>query len=379
MNVHADAELGMRRLTVGATSRNRILSLVPHEEQPLVRLRVVLLTTTIRVPRVLERYRQLDPDALFIVVGDRKTPHAETRHFVDSLGNSLYLSDEDQTKLGYASSEIIGWNKIMRRNLALLEAIRQQPDIIISIDDDNLPLGEDYFQDLRRILGRSYSGLMASGSNGWFNIGALLTPSVWHRGFSYEHRQGDGAFQLQPVTDRRVGVAAGLWLGDPDIDAMERITNQPTVLHLSDALCGGVVVEPNNYSPFNSQNTGFVTELAPLMMVWLGVGRYDDIWASYVAERVMRETGHLVHYGRPLVWQERNPQNRWKNLRDELLGMEHTPQFCRDLDAMNLGPGGVVDKLARIYEQLEGKAYVPPIALELGRAWVADVTKALGS
>lgn len=344
-----------------------------------VKPRTVLLTTTIHIPRVLERYRELDRDALFIVAGDRKTPHEETRHFVESLGNALYLSDDDQTKLGYASSEIIGWNKIMRRNLALLEAIRQRPDVIISMDDDNLPLGEDYFEDLRHILGRPYSGLMASAADGWFNIGALLSPPVWHRGFSYEHRQPGAPFQLQPVTGRRVGVAAGLWLGDPDIDAMERITNQPTVLHLSDALCGGVVVEPNHYSPFNSQNTGFLAELAPLMMVWVGVGRYDDIWASYVAERVMRETGHLVHYGRPLVWQERNPQNRWKNLRDELLGMEHTPQFCRDLDAMDLGSGGVLDKLSRIYEQLEGKKYLPPVVLELGRAWLSDVAKATQS
>ncbi|HLP77602.1 MAG TPA: hypothetical protein VK327_11880, partial [Candidatus Paceibacterota bacterium] len=186
-------------------------------------------------------------------------------------------------------------------------------------------------------------------------------------------------FRLQPVTGCRVGVAAGLWLGDPDIDAMDRITNQPTVLQMSDALCGGVVVEPSNFSPFNSQNTGFLAELAPLMMVWTGVGRYDDIWASYVAERVMRETGHVVHYGKPYVWQERNVQNRWKNLKDEVLGMEHTPQFCRDLLEIDLGHGGVVEKLERIYHGLQGKAYIPPVAIELGLAWVRDVRRAQGN
>jgi hypothetical protein len=342
-------------------------------------LRTALLTTTINVPRVLERYRELDHDAAIIVAGDRKTPHADARKFVSRLGNALYLSDEDQSKLGYESSEIIGWNKIMRRNIALLEAIRQKPDIIISIDDDNLPLGGNYFDEMRAILGRPYSGIMAASPNGWFNIGALLSPAVWHRGHSYDHRQPAAPFQLKPVTGQCVGVAAGLWLGDPDIDAMERITNQPTVLQMSDALCGGVVVEPKNYSPFNSQNTGFITELAPLMMVWLGVGRYDDIWASYAAERVMRETGHVVHYGKPYVWQERNPQNRWKNLKDEILGMEHTPQFCRDLDAMDLGDGDVVEKLERLYHELQGKAYIPPAALELGLAWVRDVRRAQGN
>lgn len=78
---------------------------------------VVLITTTINVPRVLETYRALGPDVTFIVAGDKKTPHQETRQFVNGLGRALYLSDEDQSKLGYESSEIIGCNKIMQRNL----------------------------------------------------------------------------------------------------------------------------------------------------------------------------------------------------------------------------------------------------------------------
>jgi hypothetical protein len=339
-------------------------------------MKTALITTTIFVPKVLERYRQLGPDVSIIVAGDKKTPHAETRRFVESLGNAVYLSTEDQAKLGYECSEIIGWNKIMRRNTALLEAIRLRPDIIISIDDDNLPLGDDYFDNMQSILGRPYSGIIASSPDHWFNIGSLLSPVVWHRGFSYEHRQPPVPFRLQPVTGCHVGVAAGLWLGDPDIDAMERITNQPTVLQMSDALCGGVVVEPNNYSPFNSQNTGFLAELAALMMVWVGVGRYDDIWASYVAERVMQETGHVVHYGKPYVWQERNPQNRWKNLKDEIFGMEHTPQFCRDMQELKLGDGDIVEKLERLYLGLQGKAYIPPVVFELGLAWVHDVRRA---
>jgi hypothetical protein len=55
------------------------------------------------------------------------------------------------------------------------------------------------------------------------------------------------------------------------------------------------------------------------MLVLVGVGRYDDIWGSYIAQRVMAETGHRVHYGKPFVWQERNPQSIWTNLRDEIL------------------------------------------------------------
>ncbi|HLP78744.1 MAG TPA: hypothetical protein VK327_17715, partial [Candidatus Paceibacterota bacterium] len=161
---------------------------ISHQRKPK-QPKIALITTTIFVPKVLERFRQLGPDASIIVAGDKKTPHAETRRFVESLGKAVYLSDADQTEMGYECSEIIGWNKIMRRNLALLEAIRQRPDIIISIDDDNLPLGDDYFGEMQSILGRPYSGIMASSPDNWFNIGSLLSPVIWHRGFSYEHRR----------------------------------------------------------------------------------------------------------------------------------------------------------------------------------------------
>lgn len=265
-------------------------------------MKTALITTTIFVPKVIERYRQLGPDVAIIVAGDQETPPAETRRFVESLGNATYLSDEDQAKLGYESSEIIGWNKIMRRNLPLLEAIRQKSDVIISIDDDNLPVGDDYFTSFDKVFNAPYSGLSASNGQlpgGWFNIGTMLLPNVFHRSFSYERRQPHAPFQLRPCTNRRISVAAGLWIGDPDIDAMDRITNQPLVQHFSDLLHTGVSVERGTFSPFNTQNTGFVAELAPLLMVLVGVGRYDDIWASYIAERIMMETDSMCTTASP--------------------------------------------------------------------------------
>lgn len=340
-------------------------------------MKVVLITTTIYVPAVLSRYREIGSDVLFIIAGDRKTPHGETRQFINSLGNAVYYSDKDQEKLGYRCSEIIGWNKIMRRNIALLEAIKLRPDIIISIDDDNLPLDAAYFETFIKLLSQPYSGVMASSETKWFNVGDLLDPPVFHRGFPYDQRLTRLNFQLRPTLDKRVGLAAGLWLGDPDIDAMERITNRPTVLHLSDLLNTGVIVDNTHFAPVNSQNTAFVTELVPLMMVLVGVGRYDDIWASYIAERIMMETEYHVHYGRPLVWQERNPQNQWKNLKDEIFGMEFTPRFCQDLIAAELGSGTVLDKLERLYEYLKGKDYLPSIVYDLGKAWCRDVERVL--
>jgi hypothetical protein len=161
-------------------------------------------------------------------------------------------------------------------------------------------------------------------------------------------------------------------MGDPDIDAMQRLTNAPMVLSCSELVRAGITVSPNCMTVFNSQNTAFRRQLAALMMVWISVGRYDDIWAAYITQRIMREEGMVVHFGRPFVWQERNLQNLWTNLRDEIMGMETTPRFVRDLDDMELGGSSVLDRLRSLYRQLGRMDYIPKPCLELGEAWCAD-------
>ena len=340
-------------------------------------MKVALITTTIYVPRVLELYRDIGKDVWFFVAGDRKTPHNETRIFVEKLGNAIYYSDEDQEKLGYKSSEIIGWNKIMRRNISLLEAIKEGADIIISIDDDNIPLDKNYFKDFISIFSSPYTGLKVSSDTGWFNAGDFMIPRIYHRGFPYPQRHMSADYHISHVLGKKVGIAAGMWFGDPDIDAMERIINSVTVHQFSEILHKGIVLDNTHFAPIDSQNTAYVVELAPLMMVLVGVGRYDDIWASFIAERVMRTTDYCSHFGRPFVWQERNRQNLWRNLKDEIFGMEHTSRFCENLRAAELGEGTVLDKLERLYEQLKGKSYLPPVVYELGKAWCQDVRSVL--
>lgn len=340
-------------------------------------MKICLITTTIYVPEVLKLYRALGPDVKFIVAGDRKTPHHAARELINSLGNATYLSDEDQADLGTAVSEMIGWNKIMRRNLALLEAIKTDADIIITIDDDNIPIGNDYFIEFARLFSKPFNGLAVSTELGWFDVGKLIEPPVPHRGFPYSRRQRHILLNASAIVGARVGVASGLWYGDPDIDATTRISQGPNVYNLSGLLESGLIVRPGCFTTFNSQNTAFLRELAPLMMVLVGVGRYDDIWASYITQRVMMERDEVVHFGKPHVWQQRNQHNLWNNLKDEIYGMEHTDRFIDDLLSADIGKGPVSSQLRRIYAFLSGKTYIPEIVHKVGVAWCDDVERAI--
>jgi hypothetical protein len=340
-------------------------------------MRICLVTTTIHVPSVLALYRACDPQVEIIVAGDRGAPHDEIRGVMEPLGNATYLSDDDQERMGTRVSGVIGWRKIQRRNLALLEAIRRRPDAIVTIDDDNIPADRSYFGQIADALGRPFDGLAFRSDDGWFNAGEMLTPRVWHRGFPYSKR-GAPHLSATSLVGAEVGVIAGLWLGDPDIDAMTRIHEGPLATDVSVLAQRPVAVELGTYSPFNSQNTAFLAELAPLMAVLVGVGRYDDIWASYIAQRIMRETGHVVTFGPPFVWQERNLQDLFKNLEDEILGMRGTDRFVAALDAAEIEGEDVVGRLRSLYRWLAKSEDVPPAVTELGLAWCDDVEDALG-
>jgi hypothetical protein len=338
---------------------------------------LALVTTTIQVPRVLEWYRRIDPDVPFFVIGDRQTPHAEIRDFVRRLGNAEYYSDVDQEKLGYASSEALGWCKPGRRCIGMLEAVRSGADIVVTIDDDNIPLGRGYFDEFAQVLSQPFDGLRADHSDGWFDVGQFLLPPVRHRGFPHELWNSPRPPSLSHVIGARVGVAAGLWLGDPDIDATLRLTTAPRCLGVSPVADPGFVVNCSGYAPFNSQNTAFVRELLPVLLMLTPMGRYDDIWASFIAERVMREFDYFVHYGRPFVWQERNPHSPVDDIKNELEGMTSSLAFTRALDEADLKAGDTIQTTAQLYQKLARMAWPRTGLIELGRAWLHDVEKVL--
>lgn len=340
-------------------------------------MRLALITTTIHIPQVLARYREIDKGVMFFVVGDRKTPHRAVKKFISGLGNAIYYSDTDQEKLGYKVSDLIGWNCIMRRNIALLEAIKYGADIIVTIDDDNFPINKNYFKDFIRILTSPFNGSEVSSKDSWFNIGEYTVPKVYHRGFPFEMRNEKRSYVLNRVQKAKIGIAAGLWCADPDINAIERIVFNPRVKQFKREVRRGLCVKQGVFAPVGTQNTAFISRIAPLFLVLSSIGRYDDIWASYMVETIMYTDGYLIHYGPPFVRQERNQHNLWQNLEDELFGMEYTLRFCQDLRKAKLGNGTMLEKFARLHEYLKNKNYLPPHIYKLAQAWLRDIGKVL--
>jgi hypothetical protein len=332
-------------------------------------MKTALITTTINVPTVLQLYRKLDPDVRFFVATDKNTP-PEAREM--ELSNSVFINATD-----YRCDKLIGWRTIGRRNIALLEALEWGAEIIISVDDDNIPIS-GYFSHFYDVFWERYGrdfwpfdGIMVDETE-WFDVGTLLDPVAPHRGFPHDRKQ---APSFTSVTDARIGVAAGTCLGDPDISAATRMVSGPVSHRVSELLHAGIVVDPRRTrTVFNSQNTAFIRELAPCFLMVPSYGRYDDIYASLVAQRVMRERGLSIHFGQPFVWQQRNPHNLLSDLRAEQWGAEHILELASWLDGF-LGQHDVIGMLRVMATNLP--KFIPSGTQELWLAWLDDCERVM--
>lgn len=337
----------------------------------------VLITTTINIPTVLiEWAKRMKSTDWIIVAGDRKSPHEEIRAVLRGiqLGGgplTMYLTPERQSY--WNVSKHIGWNCIQRRNIALLEAMRLRPQFILTIDDDNAPTKTNQIAELIRTFTPSDLISPLASSSGWWNPGWLCSPGVTHRGYPLSRRH-DRSFDTSCVDHSRVGVSAMMWTGAPDIDAVERIAVDPIVTHVDEL---DVILAPTTWAPFNTQATMFRATLAPAMFMWPHVGRYDDIWASFLTRRVMDELGWSARYGHPVVHQERNPHDLVKDLEAELFGMRHNEQVIDILRNAEIPPElakTVSQMMSYIFTALKQEAtFLPRETIDALMAWERDV------
>ncbi len=286
--------------------------------------KIGIVTTSInKRPSIYERWAQVGE---LIVAGDRNSPPDLHAYVEGELGGD-YVTPSAQDAL-WTFSKYIGWNCIQRRNTAIMQAMFNHHDYVVTVDDDNYPLPnvETFLAGHLTNLHQTHSSFVHSPS-GFLNTGTFTSPQFHQRGVPYGV-DTSSAVILRRINDAKVVVSQAQVLGDPDCDAVERIANAPDVL----AVKANVVVMPGTYAAFNSQATVWTREWVPVMAVLPGIGRYDDIFASYIFARLARTYDVALFVGEPCMRQVRNDHNLASDLRQELWGMNHVFTFCRALD-----------------------------------------------
>jgi hypothetical protein len=147
-------------------------------------------------------------------------------------------------------------------------------------------------------------------------IGATNYPHLWHRGFPIQLVAArDYSSHIETV--ETVRIQADFWDGDPDIDAVCRMINQPSCRFDS----VGFPFTSRTIAPFNSQNTFLDFRLLPEYFMFPGIGRMDDIWGAYYLQA---KTGARAVFCPASVEQRRNEHDLTRDFSLEVIGYERT-------------------------------------------------------
>lgn len=284
-----------------------------------------IVTTTIHSPTEAIFKFCDKKDWNVIIVGDIKTPHNEYYNLEKQFSNTIYLNPDTQEKMYNELSDIIGWNTVDRRNIGFTYAHSLGAQIIASVDDDNIPY-EDWGKNL--LVNKEVDVDMYIPDMNVFDPLSITDHSyLWHRGYPIEYLSKRLNVVYGGIVKRKVMVQADLWDGDPDIDAIARITINPDIrFNARNPYCSNVI------SPFNSQNTFLSRSAFPYYAVLPFIGRMDDIWGSYLFQRYFPNS---VIYSKASVIQIRNVQNLVTNLEDEMIGYKNTLNFILSLNNPN--------------------------------------------
>lgn len=329
--------------------------------------KTTIVTTTIRVPTFLTTYAeniQLNghKDVDIIVVGDMKSDSA-SRPFCKTIPNCEFLGVLDQVSYLDRFPRLrnhLPYYSVSRRNIGILKAYEQGADVVITLDDDNLLADPDPVK-AHQIVGTTVDIPRVESSTGWYNVCDHLTEEngveFYPRGFPDKHR-----WEYIEICNRvmfsPVVVNAGLWLGNPDVDAVTRLERP-----LNTISGGGCFsLAPGTWSPFNCQNTALARKVIPAYFMSPYIGRHDDIFASYVVTRLAEHFWDVVAFGAPLSNHQRSPHDLWKDLDSERLGMHLTDEFCDTLRGMKITAADYHEGFGQIISGLRESKMYPVIS-----------------
>jgi hypothetical protein len=273
-----------------------------------------------------------------------------------------------------------------RRNVGYLQAFADRCDVVISVDDDNVPVDGASFLAEHANAGCDVALPTTQSENGWFNLGTLLSTKdaagtplrIYPRGFPYGRRFSDGSGVSGPVERGRVGINAGMWSGDPDVDAATRLV---TGVVARPGEVSAVLFARGHRSPINSQNTALAWHAIPsywfvamgAVLDGVAIGRFGDIFSGYFAQLCAEAVGHRVRAGGPWVHQDRNPHDLLSDLWCEMPGMrlveDMTPLLSEPLPRAPSYAAAyreLAERLVRFAEGRQGAIWKPET-----RAWFA--------
>lgn len=325
---------------------------------------MIVITSIFPPTAAVELFRDLDPGEV-IVVGDRKTPPDWRLEGVE------YLGVEAQVASPLRLAKRLPWDHYARKNLGYLRAIERSASVIRESDDDNLPYPDWHFPDF---VGQHD----VLGGREYVNIYAEYTQDrVWPRGLPLDEVLSASGDVIGRQSSQ-IGVWQGLADGDPDVDAIYRLTVGAPIDF--DRSVPPRVLDLGTVCPFNSQNTAFAREAFALLYLPSTVTfRFTDILRGLVAQPILWAAGLRLGFTTSTVRQERNEHDFLRDFESEIPCYLHSRDVVATVLASVTPDLSIEENLERAYRSLADAGFVEEEESRLVDAWLADLRDVSGS
>lgn len=315
-----------------------------------------------------------------VVVGDLKGPQRGEYQVAPSV---VHLSADDQRDMAnqWGTVKQLPWRSFGRKNLGYIYAAAQGAEIILDIDDDNTPLkgGAESVADMWAgafVEARSVSG--APFANVYPLFAKNDSANLWPRGYPLQGIQEEPMPQSFSIAQARlptssVGVVQSLASGNPDVDAIYRLTGELPVA-FEERL--PAVLQPGTMSPFNAQATFWHRAAFPAMLLPTTVhGRVADIWRSLIAQPLLWSGNMTLAFSSPKVSVgARNEHVLMADFEAEWPLYYKSNGLLRYLDELKREPGQALSELLfEIYVQLYEHGILELGDVALAEAWIGDM------
>jgi Reversibly glycosylated polypeptide len=334
--------------------------------------KMTLVITTINVPHLLTEYADnfaahghLDAVDV-IVVGDRKTPHAEAAALAGALTNRGFRTEYMDLPAQQAYMKrfpeldaLIPYDSDQRRNIGYLKAAEQGADILVAVDDDNYVKDDDWYT-AHTVVGKTVTLPTASSATKWWSPCRMMDTDPPRRLFPRGHPYGKRHLpddEMRTATTGRVVLNGGLWLLEPDVDSLTRLTEPVRCTRLNESR---VMLAPGTWAAINTQNTAFHRETLPAfyfvpISAFIGgivVERYGDIWAGLFCRKAIDHLNDRVTYGIPACDHKRNAHVLLKDMQLEFWSILITEELWQTLYDWKLTAATYADTYDEIADRL---------------------------
>ena len=272
---------------------------------------------------------------------------------------------------GFDISELektLPFNHYSRKMLGYLYAMRAGADIIIDTDDDNIPydnFGFPEFDDNFNLI---------KTDDGFINIYQFFTKhKIWPRGLPLNYINKKTSYEIKNQ-NLHVGVWQGLADGDPDVDAIYRLTDNTPCYFDQDK--EPLVLQSGCVCPFNTQNTAYRRELFELLYLPTTVSfRFTDILKGLIAQPLMWNENFLLGFTNATVLQERNVHDYMKDFESEIPCYLYSEQVV-DIAKSVVKPGiALKHNLYNVYNALCDAGITQSTEMDTLDAWLTDCEK----